>query len=230
MALLMRDLMSRDVATLGPGASVAEALTLCQERRIRHIPILEDGRLAGMVSDRDLRDASPALGDASREEVQRNTPVGEVMTREVLTAHPQDPVEYAAQEMDERKIDALPVVSENPSDIEGSASGERGLLGIVTSTDIMRALLTMAGAHRSGCRIEVQAPDRRGILAEIAGEIRELDVDVVSVLSSPQRRSGYRALVFWLEIADPSMVLEALQMAGYSASWLPHPVRPGSRS
>ena len=228
--LLMRDLMTREVVTLEPGASVAEALTLCQERRIRHIPILENGRLAGMVSDRDLRDASPALGDPSRDEVVSKTEVGEVMTREVVTAHPQDPVEYAAGEMDERKIDALPVVSDSPSDIEGSVPGEQGLLGIVTSTDVMRALLLMAGAHRSGCRIEVQAPDRKGILAEIATEIRELDVDVVSVLSSPQRRSGYRAMVFWLEIADPSMVLEALQMAGYSASWIPHPIRPGNRS
>jgi acetoin utilization protein AcuB len=52
--------MTRNLVTLSPEASVAEALTLCRERRIRHIPIVEEGRLVGIVSDRDLRDASPA--------------------------------------------------------------------------------------------------------------------------------------------------------------------------
>ena len=61
--LLVREWMTRNLVTLSPGASVAEALTLCRERRIRHIPILEEGRLVGIVSDSDLRDASPTLGD-----------------------------------------------------------------------------------------------------------------------------------------------------------------------
>ena len=64
--LRVRTWMTRNLVTLSPEASVAEALTLCRERRIRHIPIIEEGRLVGIVSDRDLRDASPALGDADR--------------------------------------------------------------------------------------------------------------------------------------------------------------------
>src|SRR3712207_6864731 len=96
--------MTRNLVTLSPEASVAEALTLCRKRRIRHIPIVEEGRLVGIVSDRDLRDASPALGNAERASTLQEIRVGDVMTREVSTADPQDPIENVAQEMYELKI------------------------------------------------------------------------------------------------------------------------------
>jgi acetoin utilization protein AcuB len=195
--LLARDWMTRKLVTLSPEASVAEALTLCRERRIRHIPILEEGRLVGIVSDRDLRDASPALGDAQRASALQKIRVGDVMTREVSTADPQDSIENLAQEMYELKIGSLPVVAEGPMVDEGLvAVAEEELMGIVTSSDVMRALVTLAGLPEPGCRIEVRAPNRAGILAEVAGKIQDLEVDIFSVLSDPDRRSGNRTMVF----------------------------------
>ena len=133
--LLARDWMTRKLVTLSPEASVAEALTLCRERRVRHIPILEEGRLVGIVSDRDLRDASPALGDAQRASALQKIRVGDVMTREVSTADPQDSIENLAQEMYELKIGSLPVVAEGPMVDEGLvAVAEEELMGIVTSS------------------------------------------------------------------------------------------------
>jgi acetoin utilization protein AcuB len=209
--LLVRDWMTRKLVTLSPEASVAEALTLCRERRIRHIPILEEGRLIGMVSDRDLRDASPALGDAERASTLQEIRVGDVMTREVSTTVPEESIENVAQEMYELKIGSLPVVAEED---------EEKLLGIVTSSDVMRALVTLAGLPEPGCRIEVRAPNRAGILVEVAGKIQDLGVDIFSVLSDPDRRSGNRTMVFQLVTADPSSVMEGLKMAGYEVSWV----------
>ena len=218
--LLVRDWMTKVLATLSPEASVAEALTLCRERRIRHIPILEEGRLVGIVSDRDLRDASPALGDAQRASALQEIRVGDVMTREVSTADPQDSIENVAQEMYELKIGSLPVVAEGPMVDEGLAVAEEELLGIVTSSDVMRALVMLAGLPEPGCRIEVRAPNRGGILAEVAGKIQDLEVDIFSVLSDPDRRSGNRTMVFQLETPDPSSVMQGLKMAGYEVSWV----------
>ena len=218
--LLVRDWMTKVLATLSPEASVAEALTLCRERRIRHIPILEEGRLVGIVSDRDLRDASPALGDAQRASALQEIRVGDVMTREVSTADPQDSIENVAQEMYELKIGSLPVVAEGPMVDEGLAVAEEELLGIVTSSDVMRALVTLVGLPEPGCRIEVRAPNRGGILAEVAGKIQDLEVDIFSVLSDPDRRSGNRTMVFQLETPDPSSVMQGLKMAGYEVSWV----------
>ena len=203
--LLVQDWMTRNLMTLSPEASVAEALALCRERRIRHIPILEEGRLVGIVSDRDLRDASPALGDPERTKALQKIRVGEVMTQEVTTIDPQDFIENAAQEMYELKIESLPVVA------------EEGLLGIITSSDMMRALVTLAGLPEPGTRIEVRVPDRAGILAEVVGKIHDLEVDIVSVLSD--RRSGNRTMVFQLATTDPTRVMQSLEMADYEVSW-----------
>jgi acetoin utilization protein AcuB len=218
--LLVRDWMTRDLVTLPPEASVAEALTLSRERRIRHIPILEEGRLVGIVSDRDLRDASPALGDQERASALQEIRVGDVMTQEVITTVPEDSIENAAQEMYEHKIQSLPVVAEGPIMDEMSAVAEEELLGIVTSSDVMRALIMLVGLPESGCRIEVRAPNRAGILAEVAGKIQDLGVDIFSVLSDPDRRSGNRTMVFQLVTADPLSVMQSLKTAGYEVSWV----------
>jgi acetoin utilization protein AcuB len=209
--LLVRDWMTGNLVTLSPKASVAEALTLCRERRIRHIPIVEEGRLIGIVSDRDLRDASPALGDAERASTLQEKRVGDVMTREVSTTVPEESIENVAQEMYELKIGSLPVVAEED---------EEKLLGIVTSSDVMRALVTLAGLPEPGYRIEVRAPNRAGILVEVAGKFQDLGADIFSVLSDPDQRSGNRTMVFQLVSADPSSVMEGLKMAGYEVSWV----------
>ena len=218
--LLVRDWMTEHLVTLSPQASVAEALTLCRKRRIRHIPILDKGRLVGIVSDRDLRDASPTLGDPERARILQELRVADVMSREVITVDPQDSIENAAQQMYELKIESLPVVSEGAVADAGSTVAEEEVLGIVTSSDVMRALVTLAGLPEPGCRIEVSVPNREGILAEVAGKIRELEVDIFNVLSDPDRRSGKRTLVFQLATADPSSVMESLKRAGYEVSWV----------
>ena len=218
--LLVRDWMTEHLVTLSPEASVAEALTLCRKRRIRHIPILEEGRLVGIVSDRDLRDASPALGDPERARTLQEIPVADAMSREVITVDPQDSIENAAQQMYELKIESLPVVAEGAVADGRSAVAKEEVLGIVTSSDVMRALVTLAGLPEPGCRIEVSVPNREGILAEVAGKIRDLEVDIFNVLSDPDRRSGKRTLIFQLATADPSSVMQSLKTAGYEVSWV----------
>ena len=219
--LLVRNWMTEKLVTLSPETSVAEALTLCRERRIRHIPILEGGHLVGVVTDRDLRDASPALGDPERASALQKIRVRDVMTREVITTDPEDSIENAAQVMYEHKIQSLPVVTEGPVVDEGSAVAEEELLGIVTSSDVMRALVTFVGLPEPGSRIEVQASNKAGALAEVAGKIQDLEVDIVSVLSAPDwSSSGKRTLMFQLVTTDPSSVIQSLKTDGYEVSWM----------
>ena len=219
--LLVRNWMTEKLVTLSPETSVSEALTLCRERRIRHIPILEGGHLVGVVTDRDLRDASPALGDPERASALQKIRVGDVMTREVITTDPEDSIENAAQVMYEHKIQSLPVVTEGPVVDEGWAVAEEELLGIVTSSDVMRALVTFVGLPEPGSRIEVQASNKAGALAEVAEKIQDLEVDIVSVLSAPDwSSSGKRTLMFQLVTTDPSSVIQSLKTDGYEVSWM----------
>jgi acetoin utilization protein AcuB len=209
--LLVQDFMKGEVLTLSPDASAFDALRLCHDRRIRHIPIVEDGRLVGIISDRDILAASPPLGDRQRVDVLKGTRLGDVMAREVVTTYPQDTLVHAAQVMYERKIDSLPVMAEEE------------LVGIVTSSDVMRALVTLSGALEPGvCRVAVRAR-KPGALAEAADIIRDQGVDVFNVLSSPQKLTAYdRTLVFQLMIKDPSSVVRALEGTGIEVSWWQH--------
>jgi acetoin utilization protein AcuB len=211
MVLLMQDWMKQKVLTLGPEASAFEALRLCRERRIRHIPVVKDERLVGIISDRDLRDASPPLGDPDRVSTMKEIRLEDVMTREVITTHPEDTIVHAAREMYERQIESLPVVDEEK------------LLGIVTSSDVMRALIAVIGVHEPGhSRIAVQTL-KPGDLAEVSDIIQGRGVDIFSVLSSPGKVTSHeRTLVFQVATRDPSSVIQGLQEAGYEVRWWHH--------
>ncbi|HET7478515.1 MAG TPA: CBS and ACT domain-containing protein [Rubrobacteraceae bacterium] len=213
--LLVRDSMTREVVTLTPQTTAAEALALCRDRRIRHLPVLENGRLAGMVSDRDLRSATPALGDPARAGALERIKVGDVMSREVSTSHPDDPIEQAANEMREKKIGCLPVVEHGT------------LVGIVTSSDVMEALTYLVGAHEPGSRMEVSVPDRPGTLAGAAGIFGMCGINIVSVVmgarTEPASKDALpeRLVVFRVDTIDTSEVAQYLEDAGYSVLWPP---------
>ena len=210
--LLVRDSMTREVLTVTPETTAAEALALCRENRIRHLPVLEGGRLAGVISDRDLRAATPALGDPARAEALGRLRVADGMARDVVTVRPEDPIEDAAMAMYERKIGCLPVVGEGDS-----------LVGIVTSSDVLRAFVRLVGAHEPGSRLEVALPTRSGSLAEVAGILRDEGVDAVSILASSDHEdeAGERVAVLRLATIDPKGVVEGLSAAGYRTLWPP---------
>lgn len=211
--LLVGDHMTREVVTTAPDATAADVLALCRERRIRHVPVVEDGELVGMVSDRDLRSATPALGDPARAEALGRITVEEAMMREVFTASPDDPIEVAANEMRERSIGCLPVTD-----------GET-LVGIVTTSDVMDALVYLVGAHEPGSRLEISMPDRPGALAGVAGIFGELGVNIVAAATGQRREppanappgydGAWRVAVFRVDTIDPKDATEVLERAGY---------------
>jgi acetoin utilization protein AcuB len=213
--LLVRDSMTREVVTISPQTTAAEALALCREKGIRHLPVMEEGRLAGMVSDRDLRSATPALGDPARAEALQNIRVRGVMVRDVLTAHPEDPIEQAANTMREKKIGCLPVLE----------AGE--LVGILTSSDVMEALVYLIGAHEPGSRVEVLMPDRPGTLAGVAGLFGELGINIVSVVAGARQEAPEGGLlegrigIFKIDTINPKEAVDVLQQAGYRVLWPP---------
>ena len=123
--------MIRQVVTLTESASLREALALLQRHRIRHIPVVENGRLVGILTDRDVKRATPSLlSGISQEDYDRvlvQTHVSQVMTRNPFSVTPSTSLKDATKLLAERKYGALPVVE-----------GDR-LVGILTNTDLLRA-------------------------------------------------------------------------------------------
>ena len=213
--LLVRDSMTSEVVALSPRATAAEALATCRDRRIRHLPVLEGKRLVGIVSDRDLRSAAPVLGDPGRASALERIELSEVMTGDVVTASPDDPIEEAANMMRENRIGCLPV-------IENGA-----LVGILTSSDVMEALVQLIGAHEPGSRLVTSMPDRPGTLAGAAGIFGVLGINIVSVVAGPRQepppgeQGPWRAAIFRIDTINPEEAVELLERAGYSVLWPP---------
>lgn len=213
--LLVEDSMAREVVTLRPDTTAEEALALSRRKRIRHFPVVEGGTLVGIVSDRDLRSATPALGEPGRAAALKEILVSEVMSSEPVTANPRDPIELAADVMREKQISCLPVVENG------------NLVGIVTSTDMMKALVYLVGANEPGSRMEISVPDRPGALAGVAGVFGMCDINIVSVAmgartKSPSGDDAYERLaVFRADTINPDEVVGHLENAGYRVLWPP---------
>jgi len=129
--LRVKDVMSREVRTVGRNDQLAIADKLMKEERIRHLPVLDsDGMVCAVVSQRDLFRGAllRALGYGGRAEdaMLRQVAVKEAMSADIHTTTPNTPVADAARTMIDRKIGCLPVV-------DGTK-----LVGIITETDLVR--------------------------------------------------------------------------------------------
>lgn len=129
------EIMTKEVVTLQEEQSLREALGLLQRHRIRHVPVVSGTRLIGIVTDRDLKRATPSLlSGIDREAFDRvldETRVGQVMTRNPYTVTPSMSLKDAAKILIDQRFGALPVIE----------AGK--LIGIITETDLLKALHDM---------------------------------------------------------------------------------------
>ena len=134
----VRDLMTDKPITVDPGTPMLEARQRMVAERIRHLIVVDDTRIVGIVTDRDIRLNLPSPATSlSVWEVNyllARLTVADVMTRSVLVVAPDRPVAEAARIMIEHKISALPVIQDDR------------LLGIVTESDFVKAVARREGA------------------------------------------------------------------------------------
>lgn len=176
-AVLVQNWMTRDVITIDADQSMQEAIYTMQDRRIRLLPVLDKGGLVGIVSDRDLKKASPS--DASTLDVHEmlylvaRIRVRDVMTRKVITIPLDYTVEEAAAILLEKRISGLPVVAPN---------GE--LAGIITGSDIFRLLISMTGFGRRGIQFAVRMEDTPDAVHDVLETVRKFGGRTSSMLSA----------------------------------------------
>src|SRR5512132_2635425 len=154
--------MTSKPVTLKATDSLARAIDVMKEKKIRRIPIVSDGgRLVGIVSDRDLKDVSPSRATTldiwELHYVLDKLKLGDIMTKKPWTVSPDMPIEKAALMMLEKRVEGLPVVD---------AKGK--LVGILTEGDVFRALVELTGAAKKKTRISLLLPDKAGSIREVA--------------------------------------------------------------
>ncbi len=204
--MLVSEWMSSDVITVDENTSMMKALHIMKENRIRRLPVMARGALVGIVSDRDLKEASPSK--ATTLDVHEiyyllaEIKVKEIMTRNPVTIHPDETVERAAVIMLEHKVSGLPVVDQH-----------NDLVGVITQSDVFRAFVNITGIYKGGVQFAFSLEDRPGSIKEVADAMREYGGRIVSILSSTDMApEGYRNV--YIRIRDlPPENLQKLEEA-----------------
>jgi acetoin utilization protein AcuB len=172
--MLVRERMSHSPVTIGADTPITEALKVMRQNSVRRLPVLDpEGRLLGIVSEKDLLYASPSSASSlsiyEMHYMLSQLKVTEVMSSDVITISPDIPLEEAARIMADNKIGGLPVVQ-----------GDR-LVGIITETDIFKVFLEMLGARDTGLRITLEIPERKGEIARITTAIAQLGGNILAL-------------------------------------------------
>ena len=160
----VRDYMTPNPLSISPETSVPEALRLLDERRFRRLPVLEGGKLVGIVTAKDLRDALPnkanTLSVWELSTLLAQLPVRDIMAFPVITVLEDDYIEHAALKLQEYKIGGLSVVN---------ARGR--LVGLLTITDVLGAFIQTMGYGQGGKRLTLTMPDLPGSLARAVAAV-----------------------------------------------------------
>jgi acetoin utilization protein AcuB len=171
--MYVQQFMTSRVITVSPSENILNAMNIMKTKRINRLPVVKNGKLVGLVTDGDLRAASPSpvttLSRFEMNELLSKVSIKDVAVKKVVTCTPHTMIEDAALLMREHKIGALPVME-----------GDK-LVGIITENNIMDAFLDIMGARSPGKRIVVEVQDEMGIISEVSSIIRLFEVDITSL-------------------------------------------------
>lgn len=188
--MLVKNWMTREVITLTPDRSMMKAAKLMKDNDISRLPIVnDDGELVGIVSDRDIKEASPSkattLDMHELYYLLSEIKVKDIMTRKTLTVTDEDTVEKAAVVMEESKVGGLPVVD----------AGSK-CVGIITNSDVFKVLIQITGVLHGGVQMGLSLSNEPGSLNPVLEYLKENNARVMSVLTSFEPEQGNMRHVF----------------------------------
>jgi acetoin utilization protein AcuB len=199
--MLIRDWMTKDVITVGPETSMMKASKLMREHKISRIPVVdESNRLLGIVSDRDLKEASPSKATSlDMHELYyllSEIKVKDIMTKTPLAVKPSETVEKAAVLMMNNNFGGLPVVDE-----------ELKVVGIITDSDVFKVLVNITGVNQGGVQLAFSLPNVEGSLKAVLDDIKSHGARLLSVLTSfGHAKEGYREVYIRIQDLDKAVL------------------------
>jgi acetoin utilization protein AcuB len=207
--MIAEQIMHKELYTLLPTNTVRDAVNLMHDKKIRHIPIInEHHELLGIVSDHDVKEALPSsLSNEDKSSVY-SAPISEIMATETLYAHPLDFLEEIALTLYETKKSCMPIVSSDK------------LVGIVTTTDLLYTYMELTGTTTPGSKIDIRVKNRPGLLYEITDIFKEHHINVISVLVYADKNDSHHSIVsVRVRILNPTQLIEALRQKGFDVLW-----------
>jgi acetoin utilization protein AcuB len=193
--MLISEWMSRDVITVTPDTSMMKASKILKEKGIRRLPVVdENGKMVGIVTDRDIKEASPSK--ATTLDVHElyyllsEIKIKDIMTKNPFCVNENGTVEKAAVVMREKKVEGLPVVDDDDK-----------VVGIITETDIFNVMIDITGVYQGGLQMGFQLPNTPGSLKEVLTDLRASKARIISILTSYDQ-GGPDTRRVYIRIAD----------------------------
>jgi len=176
--MLIRDWMTKDPVTVTPDTSMMKATKIMKEKGVRRLPVVDsDGKLVGIVTDHDIKTASPSK--ATTLEVHElyyllsEIKIKDIMVKNPVSASPTDTVERVAVIMNDKRFGGLPVVDDDDK-----------VVGIITAMDVFRVLISITGVNHGGVQLGFELPTTEGSLQIVQDDLKRLGARVISILTS----------------------------------------------
>ena len=184
--MLVKNWMSKNVIAIDINDSMSDAIKLLKENDIRMMPVLKNGKLVGIATDRDLKRASAS--DATTLDVHEllflvsKIKIKEIMTKDPIMIPEDFTIEETAEVLLENKISGAPVIDNGGK-----------VVGTITQTDLFRVLIALTGVGTKGIQFAFLLKDEPGSIKVIADAIRKYGGRMVSILTSYENAAhGYR--------------------------------------
>lgn len=214
--MLVKNRMASFPITIGKYESIDTAAKIMHDSRIRHLPVMENNQLVGLLSYTDIMRAMPSKVSTLEQheatylystiKVKDALPAGQ----KVITVQEDACIEEAALMMRAYKIGALPVLND-----------EGKLVGICTENNIFDAFIDLLGVRSAGARITVEIGDKPGLIAEVTDVIRSFSGNITRIVMFPLEENveGRRySMIVRVKAPEIKPIVEALKVHGYTVS------------
>ncbi|EMG36006.1 CBS-domain-containing membrane protein [Desulfocurvibacter africanus PCS] len=189
--MLIKDWMNTPVITIGPDESMMKASKLLKDKNIRRLPVVDDtGKLIGILSDRDIKEASPSKA-TTLDVHELYYLLSEIKVKDIMTKNPvrlkaEDSVEKAAVLLSEKSLGGLPIVDDNDS-----------VVGIITEKDMFDILIEITRVRDGGVQMGFQLPRTPGALKPILEDLAGSGAKILSIITvypkgQPDRKAFIR--------------------------------------
>ena len=201
--MFVGDRMSQPVIYVTPDTRVQDAVHLMKKENVRRLPVMEKGKLVGIVSDYDLQNATPSKATSlSVWEINyllSKITVDEVMTRELVTVSKDTPIEDAARIMVDNSIGGMPVMD-----------GDK-VVGLITETDLFRILLELLGARDIGVRVTMMVENQPGEFSKLSTALAKEGANIVAMGAIQGEDAATVEMMFKVAGLDKDRVLEIIK-------------------
>lgn len=209
--MFVKDIMTKNVHTINQNQTLLELQGLMREDNLRRVPVVNDvGQVVGIVTGTDVNMASPSdVSTLSRYEASyllSRIKVRDVMTRNVKTVFASADLADVASLMYQDRVASVPVLDENGD-----------LCGIVTDTDVFRALVDIFGLGQTATRITLDVSDKPGVLADVGKMFADRGINIISFVTNETKNQGKKELTITADLSQAGMdIIEELREGGYS--------------